>query len=255
MSSSIWTQDALSSEARPAHGKGWRVVEAQHHVSTAKLTDTAEEQKRLEELVEGSKPPIPQACRGLHYLLFTPFRYGAAYPKGSRFRRAGMTPGVYYASVRPQTAIAELAFYRLLFFAESPATPWPANPGEYSVFSADYATERAIDLARAPFDKDRDIWTDKTDYSRCQDLADVARLAGINVIKYESTRCPDRGTNLAILDCAAFSSRDVGDRQTWRILLNANGARLMCEFPKAVLNFDRQTFASDPRIAGMTWDR
>jgi len=255
MSSSIWTQDALSSEARAAHGKCWRVVEAQHHVSTAKLTDSADEQIRLEELVEGSKPPIPHACRELHYLLFTPFRYGAAYPKGSRFRRAGMTPGVYYASVRAETAIAELAFYRLLFFAESPATPWPANPGEYSVFSAEYATARALDLTRSPLDKDREMWTDKTDYSRCQDLADLARLARIDLIKYESTRCPDRGKNLAILDCAAFSSRDIGDRQTWRILLNANGARLLCEFPKVVMNFDRLTFASDPRISGMKWDR
>src|SRR5690606_19971163 len=98
MSSSIWTRDALSFEAAPARGTCWRIVEAQHHVSTAKLTDSAEEQMRLEELIEGSKPPIPEGCRGLHYLLFTPFRYGAAYPRGSRFRRAGMTPGVYYAS-------------------------------------------------------------------------------------------------------------------------------------------------------------
>jgi len=255
MSSSIWTPDALSSEARAAQGKCWRVVEAQHHVSTAKLTDNADEQIRLEELIEGSKPPIPEACRGLHYLLFTPFRYGAAYPKGSRFRRAGLTPGVYYASVRPETAIAELAFYRLLFFAESPATPWPANPGEYSVFSAQYATKRAIDLTRPPLNEDREAWTDKTDYSRCQDLADRARLSGIDVIQYESVRAPDRAVNLAILDCAAFSSPDIGDRQTWRILLNASGARLLCEFPKAVLNFDRGTFAADPRISGMAWDR
>lgn len=255
MSSSTWTRDALSSEAGSAQGKCWRVVEAQHHVSTAKLTDTAEEQTRLEELIEGSKPPIPEGCRGLHYLLFTPFRYGAAYPKGSRFRRAGMTPGVYYGSVRPETAMAELSFYRLLFFAESPATPWPANPGEYSAFSASYATARAIDLTRPPLNKDREAWADKTDYSRCQDLADRAREARIDLIKYESVRCPDRGINLAILDCAAFSSRDVGNRQTWRIQLSASGVRLICEFPKVVLNFDREAFAPDPRISGMKWDR
>lgn len=255
MSSSIWTRDALSSEARPARGKCWRVVEAQHHVSTAKLTDTAEEQTRLEELIEAGKPPVPEACRALHHLLFTPFRYGAAYPKGSRFRRAGMTPGVYYASIRPETAIAELSFYRLLFFAESPATPWPANPGEYSVFSAAYASDRLIDLTSPPLDRDRDIWTGKTDYSRCQDLADLAREARIDLIQYESARCPDRGKNLAVLDCAAFSSRDISDLQTWRIQLNASGARLIREFPKTVLNFDRRTFASDPRIAAMTWDR
>lgn len=255
MSSNTWTQDALSSEAGAAHGRCWRVVEAQHHVSTAKLTDTAEEQARLEELIEGSKPPIPEACRGLPYLLFTPFRYGAAYPNGSRFRRAGMTSGVYYASVRPQTAMAELAFYRLLFFAESPATPWPANSGEYSAFSTDYATGRAIDLTRPPLNKNRETWVSKTDYSGCQHLADLARASSINVIKYESVRCPEHRTNLAILDCTAFASREIGDRQTWRIQLSASGVRLMCEFPKAILNFDRNTFAADSRISSMRWDR
>ena len=255
MSSNIWTPDALSSEATSANGSCWRVVESQHHVSTAKLTDTAEEQNRLEDLIEGSKPPIPEECRELHYLLFTPFRYGAAYPNGSRFRRPGMSLGVFYASVRPETAIAEMAFYRLLFFAESPATPWPGNPGEYSVFSAEYATGRAIDLTGAPLNRQKDIWTHKTDYSGCQSLADAARTANLDLIKYESVRCPNRGTNLAILCCRVFTKPEIGDRQTWHIQLSSSGARLICEFPKFVLNFDRTIFASDQRISQMVWDR
>jgi hypothetical protein len=255
MSSSIWTPAALSSEAKSARGRCWRVVESQHHVSTAKLTDTAEEQNRLEDLLEASKPPIPEECRGLHYLLSTPFRYGAAYPNGSRFRRAGMSPGVFYASARPETAIAEMAFYRLLFFAESPLTPWPANAGEYSAFSADYATARAIDLTRAPLNKDIQVWTHTTDYSGCQSLADQVRLAGIDLIKYQSVRCPDGGINLAILGCRVFAKPEIGERQTWRIHLSASGTRVICEFPKRVLNFDRATFAADPRIAAMSWER
>ena len=42
----------------------------------------------------------------------------APYPIGSRFRRAGRTAGVFYAAESPETAVAEMAFYRLLFFAE-----------------------------------------------------------------------------------------------------------------------------------------
>lgn len=255
MSSSIWTPAARSSEAAPARGTCWRVVESQHHVSTAKLTDTAEEQNRLEDLIEGSKPPIPEECRGLHYLLSTPFRYGAAYPNGSRFRRAGMTLGVFYGSARPETAIAEMAFYRLLFFAESPQTPWPANAGEYSAFSAAYSTKRAIDLTRPPLNKSSDVWTHKTDYAGCQSLADSARSSGIDVIKYQSVRCPDRGTNLAVLGCRVFTKADIGERQTWRIHLSASGTRVICEFPKRILNFDRAVFAGDPRIAAMNWER
>ncbi len=128
MSSSTWTPAALSSEARARAGTCWRLVEAQHRVSTLKLVDSVAEQELLENIIESSKPPLPPECRDLHYLLSTPFRYGAAYPTGSRFRRAGMTEGVFYASEAPHTAVAEMSFYRLLFFAESPDTPWPANP-------------------------------------------------------------------------------------------------------------------------------
>src|ERR1700726_5323205 len=119
MSSPISTPAELSSNCHAATGRCWRVVEAQNQISTTKLTDTAAEQHALELLIEETKPPIPPECRHLNFLLSTPFRYGAAYPRGSRFRRAGFTPGVFYASERVETPIAELCFFRLLFFSES----------------------------------------------------------------------------------------------------------------------------------------
>ena len=127
MSSATWTPAALSRERRRLSGSCWRIVESQYRVSTMKLVDTADEQAALEVLLDQTKPPVPAECRSLDYLLFTPFRYGAPYPNGSRFRRAGYTAGVFYASETPATAVAEMAFHRLLFFADSPATPWPAN--------------------------------------------------------------------------------------------------------------------------------
>ena len=65
MSFTTWTPDALRSSARRAAGRCWRFVEAQHRVSTLKLTDTLEEQERLEALLEKTKPPIPAECRHL----------------------------------------------------------------------------------------------------------------------------------------------------------------------------------------------
>src|SRR5947209_4922267 len=171
MSSNIWTLAALSSDARRLAGTCWRLVEAQHHVSTLKLVDSVDEQELLEELIEQTKPPLPPECRGLPYLLSTPFRYGAVYPDGSRFRRAGMTEGVFYASERPQTAVAEMAFNRLLFFAESPTTPWPSNPAEYTAFSAKYATKRSIDLTKGRYRASRAKWMRVTDYNHCQAFA------------------------------------------------------------------------------------
>lgn len=254
MSSSIWTRAELLSNVRHARGACWRVVEAQHHVSTAKLTDNLEEQSRLEALLEETKPPIPEECKNLGYLLFTPFRYGAPYP-GSRFRRAGYTPGVFYASELPRTAATEMAFYRLLFYAESPQTPWPSNPSEFTAFSVEYATGRATDLRAPPFDTTPTNWVDPINYEDCQQLADLCRAEGIDVIKSQSARDPEIATNVAILRCRAFASSDATERQTWRIHLSGSGARIFCDAPRMAFNFDRNSFASDPRINRMVWTR
>lgn len=254
MPSRIWTPAALSSERRRLSGRCWRVVEAQHRVSTMKLVDTLDEQGVLESLVETTKPPLPPDCQHLHYLLATPFRYGAPYPSGSRFRRAGMTPGVFYASKTSSTAIAETTFHRLLFFADSPLTPWPVDAGDLTAFSVRFRTASGIDLASAPFETDRARWTHPTDYAACQALADTARVADVDVLRYESARDP-AGINIALLACRAFAGKEPIERQTWRLNLNAHGARAVCEFPETRLEFPRDAFAADSRIATLVWER
>jgi hypothetical protein len=256
MSSRTWTPAALSSDARALEGICWRLVEAQHRISTLKLVDSVDEQAVLERLVDDTKPPVPPECRGLDYLLATPFRYGAAYPTGSRFRRAGMTEGVFYASEEPATAVAEMAFHRLLFFADSPSTPWPENAAQYTAFSVQYATKKAIDLTRPKYAVDRALWMHLTDYQYCQAFADTARAAKIQIIRYVSVRHPAGGMNIALLTCRAFAKREPGTRrQTWHIQLNDAGAHAICEAPKASMTFDRDCFAADPRIAKLRWER
>lgn len=224
-------------------------------VSTMKLVDTLGEQELLERLIESRKPPVPPDCRDRHYLLSTPFRYGAPYPSGSRFRRAGLTPGVFYASQTVTTAVAEMAFARLLFFAESPSTPWPINAGEHTAFSVRFRTSKGLDLTSLPFDRNRSDWMHPTDYTACQALADAAREAGVQALRYTSARDPHGGNNVALLTCAAFSSRAPVERQTWRLHVNAAGARALTDFPPQRLAFDRAAFTRDPRIAKMRWDR
>ena len=255
MSSPIWTRVALSSEFRRLEGACWRLVEAQHRVSTLKLTDTLAEQSLLEDLIEATKPGLQEDARDLHYLLATPFRYGAVYPSGSRFRRAGRTPGVFYAAEDPVTSVAEIAFYRLLFFAESPSTPWPENAAEFTAFSVAVSTGRLLDLTHEPFLQDGALWEDLTDYSACQALADATRAVETEVIRYRSVRDPGQGANLALLKRSAFASPTPVDRQTWRIRLSAFGVQALCEFPDRRLEFPRDAFAADPRIAGLDWDR
>jgi RES domain-containing protein len=257
MSSPIWTPRALWPERRRLSGPCWRVVESQHRVATMKLVDTLEEQAALETLLDATKPQVPPGCRHLHYLLFTPFRYGSPYPTGSRFRRAGLTPGVFYGSQTTRTAIAEMAFHRLLFFAESPETPWPVNAGEYTAFLVKFRSSAGLDLTLPPLDADRSLWTKRTDYRACQQLADVARRQGIDVLRYESARAPEaeRGRNLALLVCSVFVSREPAERQTWRIYLGTRGVQSLCAFPDERLAFGRQAFADDSRIARMRWER
>ena len=255
MSSSTWTPAALSSDARPLSGVCWRLVEAQHRVSTLKLVDTVDEQRILEDLIQNTKPSLPPECVHLHYLLSTPFRYGAIYPTGSRFRRAGLTEGVFYASEQPATAVAEIVFYRLLFYAESPDTPWPTNAAEYTAFSAAYATKKAIDLTKGKMQKDKAAWTHATNYAPCQSLSDGARSAKIDVIRYMSVRDPQQGLDLALLTCRVFTKPRPISEQTWHIRLSDTGAQAVCEAPKLGITFDRGVFATDSRVAKMRWRR
>lgn len=75
MSPTIWTPAGLSPSLVPLKDDCWRAVEAQHFKSTMKLVDSPGEQKILEEEIEQTKPNVPEECRHLDFLLYTPFRY------------------------------------------------------------------------------------------------------------------------------------------------------------------------------------
>jgi hypothetical protein len=255
MSSPTLTLEELSSELRPYEQKVWRIVEAQHYISTRKLVDNRAEQELLEDLIEKTKPAIPEECRDLDYLLSTPFRYGAVYPTGSRFRRAGRTLGVFYASEDASTAVAEMAFHRLLFFAESPTTPWPTNAADYTSFAVAVASLRSLDLFRPPLVRNRAIWTHPIENEPCQVFADVARAVEAEIIRYQSVRDPRHRANVALLKCTAFAKPKPIDLLTWRIRLSATGAQAFCESTREWIEFDRAAFANDPRIASISWER
>jgi hypothetical protein len=245
----MWTPGALRSEACPWSGDLWRAVESQAKASTMKLTDYSPvEQNILENLLEPTKPPIPPEFEGFHYLLFTPFRY-APYPNGSRFRRAGQREGAFYCSEQAVTAIAETSFYRLLFLAEAPGMKLPRTPVEHTVFSIKCNTPLALNLTAPPFDTEADTWSHPTDYRKCQDLADLARKTGIGAIRYTSVRDPNHGMNCAILAADAFAERRPQGLQTWHIFPGRHSVRAWCESPLMELEFRKEDFANDPRLA------
>ena len=203
------------------------MVEDQHTASTRKLVATRRDQEVLEDILESTKPSMPLDTSGLHYLLQTPFRYDAPYPVGSRFRRAGSTEGVFYASEHVRTALAELCHYRLRFFSESPDAVLPRQQERLSVFSVDYRARRAIDLTKPPFVQDQAIWLHATDYHATQTFAEIARQANIDVIRYASARDPDHGINIAMLSPSAIKSKNPSALQTWFLYLSPTEAN--CE--------------------------
>jgi hypothetical protein len=94
---------------------------------TLQLVDTLKEQTSAGKTFwRRPSHPVPPECDGVHYLYTTPFRYGL-YPNGSRFRRAGPTPGICCVSKEPKTAIIETAFHFLRFYADAPGTPFPIS--------------------------------------------------------------------------------------------------------------------------------
>jgi hypothetical protein len=199
----------------------WRAVEAQHVVSTMRLVDTQAEQRVLEQLLEASKPAVPAAARGLHYLLFTPFRYPPA-AHGSRFRRAS-DPGVWYGADEVRTACAELGYWRWRFLRDSPALD-RIGPAAQTVFRVAVQGD-GVDLREGSHARRKGRWTDPDDYGATQALAARARQAGIALIRYESVRDPRRGGAAAVLHPAAFSSPVPLVIETWYLDVTAARVR------------------------------
>lgn len=225
---------ALPSE--PFRGRVWRLVEAQHYVSTMALVDSLAEQERLEAILDDSKPRVPPECAHLHPLIHTPFRYGR-YPWDSRFRRRGETPGVFYAALESETALAETLWHKRRFFDASPETPLPSKSMEYTGFAVEVATPLAVDLTKPPMSDRRTEWTDPRDYTACLALADDAREAGVEAILYESVRHPEGQTNVAVLTCGSFAQAEPVALESWWIYLRPGSAQALREHPRLNIEF------------------
>jgi len=218
------TPEILHKSARRISARPWRVVEAQHRASTMRLVDTLDEQRALEDLLEASKPPLQAEAPPLHYLLATPFRYPAPPPAGSRFRGTG-DPGVWYGADVVYTALAEVAYWRLRFLADSPATP-DLPPVPHTAIRASVGGT-GITLLQPPFDRQRKQWQDPVSYEATQALARSAREAGVVLIRYTSVRDPEHRAAMAVLTPKAFRKSAPLEQHTW--LIKVTRERVLAE--------------------------
>ena len=240
MSSTIWTHIAVASEAAQVRFDLWRAVEAQHAVATMVLADTLDEQELLERLLETSKPPLPRGCDGLHWLLFTPFRYPPP-PSGSRFR-GPLDPGVFYGADEVRTACAELGYWRWHFLMACPGLA-TLDPRQQTVFQVSVDC-LAVDLRQPPFAVDREQWTSPANYKATQTFAQVAREGDIGAIRYESIRDPEKSGCGAVLTPNAFADASPKAPQSW--WLSVTRERVIWQrddvLQKSSWEFDAQAF-------------
>ncbi|MGB7405830.1 MAG: RES family NAD+ phosphorylase [Pacificimonas sp.] len=218
----------VEADLRRYSGEVWRIVEGQHRISTNRLAADAAAQARLEELVDDVKPSLPPEAAHLHFLLAAPFRYWHA--NGTRFRRGGIKPGIFYASESEATALAETAYWRLRFFAASPEIKLPLGNLPHTAFTVAVRTARALDLTVPPLNENRADWTDAGDYASCQKLGDDARALSTQAIRYESLRDLDGGANIAVMTPNALRGAP-NIRTTWHLRVDKDGLTAHPAFP------------------------
>ena len=215
MSAPIWTECGGSSNCAAWEGAPWRVVEAQHVVSTRRLVDSDEEQGLLEELLEEVKPPQPPGVEGLHYLLSTPFR-SPPLRHGSRFATR-FEPSLWYGSEALSTAFAEVAYYRLLFLEQTEAD-LGTTVVELSAFQAKVRSERCVDLTAGPFRRYEKELRSPVSYAATQALGAAMRADGVEMFLFASARDAAAGRNVALFTPRVFTRRRPTVPQTWRCI-------------------------------------
>lgn len=240
----VWPE--LLKDVQPISVTGclWRVVESQRQIATINIVDNLAEQAVLEDLLENSKPSHPPGCDGLHYLLKTPFRYpplrwGSRF--GSRFELS-----IFYGAKTQTTALAETAFYRLLFL-QGMSKPPVKLTSQHLMFSAYYHSKKAIQLQHSPFKEYSTELADPGSYVASQSLGTALREQGYQLIEFISARDEHQGINVAITTPHALHSRQ--PEKTIRLLMQTNRNGVEIKLEQALLQFPIDQFLVDGELS------
>jgi hypothetical protein len=246
MSPNIWTQCAGASSVGRYEGDAWRVVESQRLVGTRKLVDSEDEHELLEQLIDDVKPAPPRGAgfEGLHYLLATSFRYPPL-RYGSRFGTRG-EPGIWYGAEEIRTALAEVAYYRLLFL-EGTAAKLPTLMVELTAFQARLATDRAVDLTVGAFAAHRAAISSPSRYDATQALGRAMREDAVVLFRYASARDAEGGACIGLLSPRAFARKQPSNFKQWHAVVDRRGVEVARKdfVEKGWFRFPREQFLVD----------
>jgi hypothetical protein len=244
----VWDKCGGSGSIRRISGKAYRVVEGQHVISTRKLVDSVEEQAVLESLIEKSKPSLPEApeFRRLHYLLATPFRYPPL-RHGSRFSTRN-EPAIWYGSTRIRTALAETAYYRLLFLEGTDAEIGPLVV-EMTAFRTQYRTSRGVDMCRGEYERYRSTIAASESYTETQQLGASMRGAGVEAFRYPSARNPG-GANIGLFTPRAFRSHLPESPESYSAVMEKQAVEFIRRdfLRRSILRFPREVFEVNGKL-------
>lgn len=212
--SEIWQACEGTSQIKKLSVTATRIVESQEQVATMALADSLEEQQILEALLDATKPPQPPNSEAYHYLVMTPFRYPPL-PNGSRFGTRART-GIFYASLKLRTVLAECAYYRLVFWngMEIPP-PKQRLVTEHTTFDITVDTAQGITLNKHPFEQYLEVISHPSDYRMTQTLGEAMRDAEVEAFTYLSARDEQQGANIAVFSLSAITSKNPLKDQQW----------------------------------------
>lgn len=243
----IWETCRGAEQIAPLAGTLFRLVESQAQVATLHYVDTLAEQALLEELLEKVKPPYPADVDDLHYLLKTPFRYPPL-PWGSRFGRTH-EPSIFYGGCNTEITLAEVAYYRLVFWQSMNGTPIKESiRTEHTLFSAGYRAEAGVKLHAEPFAQFADVIRHPKDYSQTQQLGSAMRDAEVEAFEYVSARDPQLGICVGLFTPAAFSGRKPRETNQWLCEVTATEVAFKQVGQPAVVRFGIDAFMYEGQL-------
>jgi hypothetical protein len=241
--SDIWA--ACCERAAPVVLRGdiFRLVESQEQVATNALVRTLAEQALLEDLIEASKPQLPEPAIQLHYLLATPFRYPPL-PWGSRFGRC-FEPSLFYAARTRETVLAESAYYRFVFWFGMAVPPPATLDTRHTLFSVPVGTNGGLQLQHPLFEAHAAALLDRRYYGATQALGSAMRDAGIAAFEYRSARDPRQGLNVALFTPAALGAAKPDILDEWLCQTTAARVSYYSRPGGGICEFSLDTFLVD----------
>jgi hypothetical protein len=177
----------------------------------------------------------------LHYLLSTPFRYPPL-PSGSRFG-ARRERGIWYGAEAVSTAMAEVAYYRLLFLTGTAAALDNVTV-ELTAFRVSARTSRGVDLVAPPFASHRRAIASPSRYRATQALGTAMRADGVEMCRYPSARDPNAGSCVAVFTPSVFGRSQPQQFQRWQCSVSREAVEMVRRDYTASesLLFPRRTF-------------